>query len=226
MVFYNAINTISAFHCNNSHIHIIPGFHQLDSEVSHPRTLSLIQEHKTGVYCIRCFFNNKILDWSKLKAITGNKINATDKLKFVLGWVENIAEKGRKCWFPEFLPLPAVFPKLEKASFLGLFSRDCVVKNKNKVYYSYYVSMYTWCCMRESIGKSSAQNSQGNIMLSALSFTRFTVSSTLYVKIEGLITPTSPCQESSPCYRVIDLYKFHQRENSMNCDKNINWLVG
>ena len=38
--------------------------------------------------------NHKILDWSKLKAFADNKINVTEKLKFVLKRVENILGKG------------------------------------------------------------------------------------------------------------------------------------
>ena len=38
--------------------------------------------------------NDKILDWSKLKAIADHKINVTEKLKFVLGRLENIFSKG------------------------------------------------------------------------------------------------------------------------------------
>ena len=34
--------------------------------------------------------NNRILDWSKLEAFSDDKINVTEKLKFVLGRVENI----------------------------------------------------------------------------------------------------------------------------------------
>ena len=38
--------------------------------------------------------NNKILDWSKLKAFADDKINKTEKFKFVLGRVENMVGKG------------------------------------------------------------------------------------------------------------------------------------
>ena len=35
-----------------------------------------------------------ILEWFKLKAFADDKINVTEKLKFVLGRVENIVGKG------------------------------------------------------------------------------------------------------------------------------------
>ena len=35
-----------------------------------------------------------ILDWSKLKAYADDKINVTEKLKFVFGRVENAVGKG------------------------------------------------------------------------------------------------------------------------------------
>ena len=41
--------------------------------------------------------------------------------------VENIVEKGEKCWFPEFSPFPTMF---SKGFFLGFVkSLDCVVKS-------------------------------------------------------------------------------------------------
>ena len=39
--------------------------------------------------------NNKLLDWSKLKAFAYDKINVTEKLKFVQRRVENIVGKGQ-----------------------------------------------------------------------------------------------------------------------------------
>ena len=38
--------------------------------------------------------NNKILAWSELKAFADNKIDATEKLKFVLERAENVVGKG------------------------------------------------------------------------------------------------------------------------------------
>ena len=52
--------------------------------------------------------NDKILDWSKLKAYAGDKINVTAQLKFVMGRVENIVGKGENA----FSPFPAVFSKV------------------------------------------------------------------------------------------------------------------
>ena len=40
----------------------------------------------------------KILDWSKLKAFANDKINVTEKFKFVLGRVKNNCGKSRKWW--------------------------------------------------------------------------------------------------------------------------------
>ena len=42
----------------------------------------------------KSFPNNKVLDWSKLKAFADNKINVTEKLKFDLERVENIVGKA------------------------------------------------------------------------------------------------------------------------------------
>ena len=59
--------------------------------------------------------NNKFLDWSKLKAYADDKINITEKLKFVFGRVENIVGKGENAGFQNFLLFPQCF---QKAPFL------------------------------------------------------------------------------------------------------------
>ena len=51
--------------------------------------------------------NDKILDLSKFKALADDRINATKKLKFVLGMVENILGKG----YQHFLLFPKCFQK-------------------------------------------------------------------------------------------------------------------
>ena len=53
--------------------------------------------------------NDKILDRSKLKLFADDKINFVEKLKPVLGWVENIVRKGRKSWLPASSPFPTMF---------------------------------------------------------------------------------------------------------------------
>ena len=69
--------------------------------------------------------DNKILDWSKLKAFVDDKIiNVTQKLKFLFERVENM-------WLPAFSPFPTMFSK----GFLYMYrvdkSRDCVPKSLN-----------------------------------------------------------------------------------------------
>ena len=61
--------------------------------------------------------NNRFLDWSKFKELADDKINATQKLKFVFGWVENIAGKGENAGCQHFL---LFLQCLQKASFPGL----------------------------------------------------------------------------------------------------------
>ena len=55
--------------------------------------------------------HNKISDWSKLKAFADDKLNATEKLKFVLGRVENIVGKGENAGYQHFLLFPQCFQK-------------------------------------------------------------------------------------------------------------------
>ena len=54
----------------------------------------------------------KILDWPKFKALADDKINVTEKLKFVLGMVENILGKGENAGYQHFLLFPKCFQKL------------------------------------------------------------------------------------------------------------------
>ena len=69
-----------------------------------------------GKLTINSLPNDKILDWSKLKALADDKINVTEKLKFVLRRVENIVGKGENAGYQHFLLFPQCF---QKASFQG-----------------------------------------------------------------------------------------------------------
>ena len=61
--------------------------------------------------------NDKILDRSKFKALVDDKLNAMEKLKFVLGRVENMVGKGENAGYQHFLLFPLCF---QKVSFLGV----------------------------------------------------------------------------------------------------------
>ena len=61
--------------------------------------------------------NNKTLDWFKLKAFSDDKINLAEKLKFVMGRVQNIVGKGENAGYQHFLLFPQCFLK---ASCTGL----------------------------------------------------------------------------------------------------------
>ena len=55
-----------------------------------------------------------ILDWSKLEAFADNKKDVTEKLKCVLGRVENImgrGEQGENAGYQHFLLFPLMFSK-------------------------------------------------------------------------------------------------------------------
>ena len=60
--------------------------------------------------------NDKILDWSNLKAFADDKINMTENLKFVRGREENIEGKGENAGCQHFLFFPQCF---QKASHIG-----------------------------------------------------------------------------------------------------------
>ena len=71
--------------------------------------------------------NDKILDWSKMKKFANDKINVNEVWKTGLGRVENIVEKGEKCWLSAFSPFPTLFSKA--LHFRVVKSWDCVVKS-------------------------------------------------------------------------------------------------
>ena len=58
---------------------------------------------------INSLLNDKIQDWSKLKAPADNKTNATEKSKFVSQRVENIVRKGENAGHQHFLLFPQCF---------------------------------------------------------------------------------------------------------------------
>ena len=60
--------------------------------------------------------NDKILDWSKMKAFADDKINVTQKLKFVNGRIGNIWEKEKMLVTSIFFFSQQCF---QKATFLG-----------------------------------------------------------------------------------------------------------
>ena len=53
----------------------------------------------------------KIFGVTKSKAFADDKISAIEKMKCVLGWVENIVEKGENGCFKHFLLFPTMFSK-------------------------------------------------------------------------------------------------------------------
>ena len=55
--------------------------------------------------------NDKILDWSKLKAFAEDKIKELKIIIFVWDRFENTVGRRRKCWLPVFSPFPSVFSK-------------------------------------------------------------------------------------------------------------------
>ena len=55
--------------------------------------------------------NNKILDWSKLKAIADDKMKVLKMVIFVFDMIENIVEKEGNASYQYFLFLPQCFQK-------------------------------------------------------------------------------------------------------------------
>ena len=70
--------------------------------------------------------NNKILDLTKLKAFSGDKLNDAEVTISLFDGVEKHFVKKIKCWLPAFSPFPTVFSKT--FFFRVVKSQDCVVK--------------------------------------------------------------------------------------------------
>ena len=68
------------------------------------------------MYWFNSLPDDRILDWSRLTAFANDKINVTEKLKFVSRRVENIVGKGENVGYQHFLVFPQCF---QKASFSG-----------------------------------------------------------------------------------------------------------
>ena len=80
--------------------------------------------------CFNRLPNDEILDWSKLKAFADDKINVTEKMKFVLERVENNVGKGENAAYQHFLLFPQCF---QKASYKRSLK---VVTNIFSVFYN------------------------------------------------------------------------------------------
>ena len=96
--------------------------------------------HSGQVIFLNSLPNDKILEWSKLKAFEDGKRNETEKLKFILGREENIVGKGENAGYQHFLLFPQMF---FKASFLRVKNRTWVQSRKYALFRSHTFSQRT-----------------------------------------------------------------------------------
>ena len=90
------------------------------SQYGHVYFYSTVTEHSC-LGKINTLPNDKLLDWSKLKAFADNKIKVLKMMIF-----ENIVGKGENAGYQHFLFIPQCFQEF----LLGVVkSRDCVVKS-------------------------------------------------------------------------------------------------
>ena len=73
--------------------------------------ISLVSVNGTPSSPIKPLTNDKILHQSKFKALTQDKINVTQKLKFVSGRIGRILGKGENAGYQQFLVFPKCFQK-------------------------------------------------------------------------------------------------------------------
>ena len=64
------------------------------------------------IYHLNSLPNDKTLNQFKFKVVANDKIIVTQRLKFVLGRIENIVGKGENAGFQHFLLFPQCFQKL------------------------------------------------------------------------------------------------------------------
>ena len=96
--------------------------------------------------------NDKFSDWSKSKGVADDKSNVAEKLKVVLGRVENIVGKGENAGFQHFL---LFLIRFQKGFSVGVVeSRDCVVKSKWPL-----LTFYSVECFKANITKHPRNNS-------------------------------------------------------------------
>ena len=88
---------------------------------------AVFRSNLPGKWSFKALPYDKILDKFKLKELADDKIDKTQKLKFVLRSKENIVGKGENCGYQHFLLFPTMF---SKTYFLRVVkSPDCVVKS-------------------------------------------------------------------------------------------------
>ena len=73
------------------------------AQLSNSRTIMALLSKLFHLRGVNSLPNKKILDWSKLKAFADNIMNLNEKLKLVLGRIENIVEKGENAGYQHFL---------------------------------------------------------------------------------------------------------------------------
>ena len=76
--------------------------------------------------------DDKIVDWSKLKAFADNKINVAEMMISLPDMIENIVGKGENAGYSIFSFSHNVFSK--DLFFRVVKSRDCVVKRQVEIF--------------------------------------------------------------------------------------------
>ena len=88
---------------------------------------------------INALLNDKILDVTKLKTFTNEKLNVTKLRISLFGRVENITGKGEYAGYQHFLVLPQYFPRV-----MVLKSQDCVKELSNICHYQIFQFGQVW----------------------------------------------------------------------------------
>ena len=88
----------------------------------------------------------KLLDLSKLKAFAGDKLNLAEKLKFLLGKLENIVGKGENAGFQQFLLFQQCFQNasISVSSKVGILW-DKILASWRSIDPGQYFTVGTFC---------------------------------------------------------------------------------
>ena len=101
---------------------------------------------KPGALWFNSLPNGKILDWSKLKAFAGNKINGSKMMISLSDRVENIVGKGENAGYQHFLLFPQCFFK-KSPHFHGLWKLGlCGKESESSMLRSRNWTAGTWLC--------------------------------------------------------------------------------
>ena len=75
-------------------------------------TFKSLMENQDWLCRVKSLKSNKILDWSKPRALADDETGFDRKTDICFGNGRKHSRKRRKCWLPAFSPFPTMFSRL------------------------------------------------------------------------------------------------------------------